>query len=118
MWSDPPPRKAVAKRAIVAAASSDDSSNPSDAFTHDSPRGPDVPPSRLAMREKFGRADDGRICKTLDGVCLSEDGAKKVLCVGAFIITTKIKTNPNTGAPTDWVYTIENRSLQRRRHHP
>eukprot|EP00946_MAST-07B_sp_MAST-7B-sp1_P000352 g352.t1 len=112
MWSDPPPKMAVAKRAVLAAATNEDSSNPSNAHAHDSPRGPDVPPSKLAMREKFGHADDGRICQTLEGVCLSEDGAKKILCDGAFIITTKIKTNPNTGAPTDWVYTIENKSLR------
>ena len=109
MWSDPPPRKAVAKRAIVAAASRR-------FIQHQMPsrttrREALMCHLELAMREKFGRlmmeesAKPSRVF-----VCLKMEPRKSF--GGAFIITTKIETNPNTGAPADWVYTIENRSLR------
>ena len=114
MWSDPPPGKAAVVVRTVSAvpatvADPDDSAISSFPAT---PRGPDAPPSEHVLHELFGHPDDGRICQTLDGVSLSEDGAQKALCGGDLLITTKVITNLNTGAPTDWIYTIINKSLR------
>jgi hypothetical protein len=114
MWSDPPLRTAatharVTSATSVAAAKSGELATP---LTPSTPRGPDEPPSRHALGELFGQADDGRICQTLEGVSLSEDGAEKILCGGDLVFSTKVEFNPNTGAPTDWIYTIKNNSLR------
>ena len=101
LWSDPPAKLA---RATLRSA------NPAETSS-DQPCSPDEPPSKRALREKYAIPEDGRVCQLLEGVCLSENGAKKALCSGDLILSTKVIINPNTGAPTDWVYNLRNDSF-------
>ena len=101
LWSDPPSKSA--KTSVRSAAQVEESL--------DEPRGPDEPPNKRAAMRKFAVPEDGRVCQVLEGVCLTENGAKKTLCNGDLILSTRIIFNPNTGAPTDWIYELRNKSL-------